>query len=260
MTKTPNPRICGRRICSGPCGRWRPLVDYPWRWPKNKNTYIIEGVCSTCKRLKETTRYNDDKVFRKRKLKVCKTYRDNNKDKIAEYKGSWEVRRRQSELKRRKYVPKTPRERAPGPPVPPIALRETDLELFKKMRRERHRWLMDNNPEYRQRRLEYSRIYNQAKRREAGSATSKNYTVADRKERVPTEPFRQWLLALWTKSEMKLDLEQKIGISDRQIRRIVDGSHNADDTVDLDLVDSCLVREGNTMLHDLYPDLYKRAA
>jgi hypothetical protein len=62
-----NPIICGRRVCAGPCGRWRHTVDFKWRWQKHGRTNgnrvrrakrpTIDSVCQPCRRAEERKRY-----------------------------------------------------------------------------------------------------------------------------------------------------------------------------------------------------------
>lgn len=263
MRNPPNPRICGRRVCSGPCGRWRHLIDFPWRWPEGKNTYVVEGTCNYCRRQQYLERYHHNPEYRKRKLEGSRAYRVHNKDKIREYRKRWEVRMRQSELRRKHYVSQQkPKKILPGPPPPPRNLYYEDREAFNKMRRERHRWLMANNPAYRENRLEYGRIYQEVQRRKRGAKVidiSKRPML--KAERIPAEPFRQWLQEMFTKSESKRAVETILEVDESRLRKIVDGiDMKSDDTLDLDFVDRCLTKEGGTMLYELYPSLYKKAA
>ena len=43
---------CGRRICRGPCGRWRHLLDFPPRkWNDDGSIKYVHSECYSCRRL-----------------------------------------------------------------------------------------------------------------------------------------------------------------------------------------------------------------
>jgi hypothetical protein len=62
-----NPIVCGRRVCAGPCGRWRHTVDFPWRWRKRRTKWrgmpsrakvpTVGSVCAVCLRAQARARY-----------------------------------------------------------------------------------------------------------------------------------------------------------------------------------------------------------
>jgi hypothetical protein len=43
MRAKPNPVVCGRRVCNGPCGRWRPITDFKHRAERSARRGFPKG-------------------------------------------------------------------------------------------------------------------------------------------------------------------------------------------------------------------------
>lgn len=227
----PNPVVVGRRICNGPCGRWRPIVDFIHKADARADQgRYIAGLCSYCNKAYGKRWYQSN---RDAHIARQKRWKAENPHLVARYKEKERIKRR------------TPEERE------------------KERIRQRKRW---RDPEMARRLRAYYREYRREvramKRHEALVAVGetrqhKNPTISGMvplDERMPLEPFVAWI-------ESKLEvyvtpgaLAKACGTTERLLYRFRKGEA---DYAPLSTVDALLTNEGTTQLWELYPSLFE---
>ena len=240
--------VLGRKFCNR-CGKWRHICDFPSKQKQGKDsekTYI-QNVCYACKRTAQRVKYQSDSNESDRRKLQAKKWRANNKDRIKRRRADPEYHARHLARRRAKYRKNNPVKR------PKQNLRDADREAFNAKRRERHAWLMKNDPEYVERRREYQIIYQEAKRREAGAKRQK--AVKGRKpkpkqeELLPIQPILEWFDKKLIQYKDYESLADACGVSSRLIRRY---RSEQLEQIPLTTVDHILVHEGSTLMFELY--------
>jgi len=60
MGRALSPVVCGRRVCSGPCGRWRPIVDFEYvvyRRDLPGERVYVRSICWLCQKRRHAEGY-----------------------------------------------------------------------------------------------------------------------------------------------------------------------------------------------------------
>lgn len=233
----PNPVVCGRRVCNGPCGRWRPITDFGHRAERSApNGVYVTGKCVACARSYGRDWYKRNAEQHKQNVKVWKS---NNPELVAQYREVQLARRRTPEGRRK----------------------EREYRKFRQ-----------DHPIMGPRVREYFRVYRNMKRHELGegyeekvkgSRSEHSYNFLER-DVVDAEPFRQWLKKYYAGGAIQ-KLAEAMSIDEGFLRRILKGSYTGKNGKDYEIkhvtvgfVDRALfAAKRETTLRDLYPHLYR---
>lgn len=233
--RQPNPVVCGRRVCNGPCGRWRPITDFKHRAERSaRRGFYVLGVCNGCARACGRDWYKRNAEDHKANVRV---WQEQHPELVEGY--------RQISLERRK----TPEGRA----------RERDYQQSRR-----------DDPVMGPIIREYFRVYRNMKRHELGEGYAEKakgsrseHSYRDERDLVPSGPFVNWLETYFPKGRLQ-PLAKKLGVDEAFLRRIIKGETTDKSgktvpyvNVTIGLVDRALHASGReTQLIDLYPHLY----
>ena len=226
--------VCGRRVCNGPCRRWRPITDFGHKADgRARNGLYVTGVCIACSRAYGRQWYRRNAEHHKQNVKVWKA---NHPELVAHHREVQAARRRTPEGRRK----------------------ENEYQHFRR-----------NHPIMGPQVREYFRVYRNMKRHEhgegypeksKGSRSEHSYRFLER-DTDDAEPFRQWLHKYYRGGRIQV-LANLIGIDEGFLRRIAKGSEEGEvvqiKNVTIGFVDRALfASQRETTLQDLYPHLYR---
>lgn len=210
-----NPVVMGRRICNGPCGRWRRICDFAHRAEaRAENGIYILGMCESCHREQQREWYRRNRDVHKENVK---RWKQDNPELVEKYRER--ERSKRSTAERREYERKRSYERYHDPVKGP-QLRE------------------------------YFRMYRNAKRAEAGVNIQRNNYDPGKSPKVPVGPFLEWFKSLNGTAPTEVEMGENLS---RLMRRLRSGEQNFVNIATVDEV-AVLVGEPH-MVSILYPDV-----